>query len=490
MAQDRIMIPALDFLLDNPDFLSPKKGQSYPHTSSWQVSNIYIPEEYLVCLTHGAQHYPRNSYNMVVQKLIEFSKYLGGYIYLANGVLVELIAACSPEEEVEQTEAIYLPFKLYNRVRYRASYGNDPIVFTSSHEVQLLAAYHKVDCHYFEPSRGALSILPPSDFDTERLAQRWLKAAYINWRHESVIQWLENGGNLPISDQGYDLVEEQFGCRSYASLDVPGKSKPILVRYYAEDEARGLPERLQALQHNLPDKLLEKLPGAQWQKALSDAILLPPEDTRVVICEGPSYTGKTLTALATLTGAMSASRDWKPPANICYKIVFPYQLFQPSDYLEGYEWKYGMPISHATCERGWDHELDRRMPAFANSLTDAWQELNRLRSGGGSFLEFVTQRCEFCRLEDLVCRRISNAYVFLDNFQNYTVSEARQLLGVAGHNSKLIILGDVERVTRAGCTTDDNGLSYVMTELVAKHSQVAYVRLLPENRPLGVTPLL
>ncbi len=497
MGKFEVMIPALDYLLDNPGFLTPETEQNGTQDGIWLADKIYIPEEYLSCLARESSRYPQDSYDLVARRLIDFAERQTRETgtFLSNGVWVELKATCASREETEQTEAMYLPFKLCDRLNDHGIAKKDLVILAGRREVQLLATYNEVPCWYFPPAqvrpvKTSDTKAQPSDFDMKRLTQQYLVLPDVDWEQEVTARWLNDGGILTLVTQGE--LAQAVGKRGYVGLNLPGKEQPLLVRYYDADQECELPEYLQTLRHNLPDKLLEKLPGAQWQKALSDAILLPPEDANVVICAGPANTGKTLTALATVIEGVPA-RFSTPADQRRRKIVFPYRLFRAEDYRQGYEWAEGLPLAPDSPDRGWDYSPDLRRMAFTNWLTDAWNELAYLkdREESAGLIKFLSARCDFCPFESLIHRHVSDAYIFLDDFQNYTESEARQLLSTVGRNSKLIILGDIERVTRPGCTAEDNGLSYVMMELVAKQPRVAYVRLLPENRPLGIAePLL
>ena len=92
---------------------------------------------------------------------------------------------------------------------------------------------------------------------------------------------------------------------------------------------------------------------------------------------------------------------------------------------------------------------------------------------------FANGIIEVCPLSYIRGRTISNAVIICDEVQNAKKSLIRDVITRAGHNTKVIICGDVEQIDNPLLDKQNNGLTYAIESM--KGSNMAAILELPKK---------
>lgn len=180
---------------------------------------------------------------------------------------------------------------------------------------------------------------------------------------------------------------------------------------------------------------IDLIPRTRNQERLVLALQNP--DTHIVVTAGPAGTGKTYLAMVAAVKALKEG--------VCDRII----LTRPAVEVEGEKLGF-LPGT-----------LEKKMEPWTRPLFDVMREFYRPADITAMIEEGTV---EISPLAFMRGRTFKNSYIIADEMQNATPAQAKMLMTRIGHNSKIVITGDVEQADRNDC---DNGLLDLCERLVA-----------------------
>lgn len=197
-------------------------------------------------------------------------------------------------------------------------------------------------------------------------------------------------------------------------------------------------------------------PKNLMQRYMMHALKLPAEEVPLTILKGAAGTAKTFLSLAAaLDDTYVDQRRWKN--NRYQKILISRPNAEAADPGFGY-----LP-----------GDLEEKMTPLLAPYFDNLFELFRLNSPEEDTDQinmqindlFANGIIEVCPLSYIRGRTISNAVIICDEVQNAKKSLIRDVITRAGHNTKVIICGDVEQIDNPLLDKQNNGLTYAIESM-------------------------
>jgi phosphate starvation-inducible PhoH-like protein len=174
------------------------------------------------------------------------------------------------------------------------------------------------------------------------------------------------------------------------------------------------------------NRRVELIPRTRNQERL--VLALQDDEQHIVVTVGPAGTGKTYLAMQAAVQALKTGA--------CERIV----LTRPAVGVEG--------ESHGFLPGN----LVAKMEPWTRPLLDVLREYYRPQEIAAMIEDQVV---EISPLAFMRGRTFKNAWIIADEMQNATPAQCKMLMTRIGHNSRIVITGDIEQADRS---TGDNGL--------------------------------
>jgi phosphate starvation-inducible PhoH-like protein len=174
------------------------------------------------------------------------------------------------------------------------------------------------------------------------------------------------------------------------------------------------------------NRRVELIPRTRNQERL--VLALQDDEQHIVVTVGPAGTGKTYLAMQAAVQALKTGA--------CERIV----LTRPAVGVEG--------ESHGFLPGN----LVAKMEPWTRPLLDVLREYYRPQEIVAMIEDQVV---EISPLAFMRGRTFKNAWIIADEMQNATPAQCKMLMTRIGHNSRIVITGDIEQADRS---TGDNGL--------------------------------
>lgn len=175
-------------------------------------------------------------------------------------------------------------------------------------------------------------------------------------------------------------------------------------------------------------------------------MLLDP-DVPLVSMSGIAGTGKTLLAMACGIQSVVINKDYD-------KLVI-YRPIQPVGTEMGY-----LPGSL-------NDKLDPWMAAVKDSVDFLTHSGSKGSNKNNGWKNNLAQYSDLIHMEALTYirgRSISNAFILVDETQNISKDEIKTILTRAGHNTKIVLTGDIEQIDNYHLDAINNGLTYTIEQ--------------------------
>jgi phosphate starvation-inducible PhoH-like protein len=179
-------------------------------------------------------------------------------------------------------------------------------------------------------------------------------------------------------------------------------------------------------QPRISQRRVELIPRSRNQERL--VLALQDEAQHIIVTVGPAGTGKTYLAMQAAVQALKTGA--------CERIV----LTRPAVGVEG--------ESHGFLPGN----LVAKMEPWTRPLLDVLREYYRPQD---IMAMIEDQVVEISPLAYMRGRTFKNSWIIADEMQNATPAQCKMLMTRIGHNSRIVITGDIEQADRS---TGDNGL--------------------------------
>jgi len=209
------------------------------------------------------------------------------------------------------------------------------------------------------------------------------------------------------------------------------------------------------LLNGAPKLIAQVQPKNLYQKFLVDAILDP--NVSIVMAHSLAGCGKTIIALA-------ASLHMVRIKKLYHQLIISKSIAAVGGDRLGF-----LPGS-----------LEEKMKYWVLNYSDNMSLLQQEDM-------FLSPDINVCTTMHMRGRSINNSIVVVDEFQNFTPSEAKTIITRIGDHSKIICLGDITQIDNMSLNIYNNGLTYIANRF--KGSDLAATVSLEENERSAISKL-
>lgn len=206
-----------------------------------------------------------------------------------------------------------------------------------------------------------------------------------------------------------------------------------------------------------PPIISEISPRNIGQNILMEALLAPVEDIPIVIIQGDFGTGKTfLTAAVGYAGIESKQYD---EIVVCPRDS---RLGDDIGAVPGDTFEKTRTKAHSVIDNLREViKIARNVkPEKLNSYTE----------------EFLAAHCNFTPLAEVGGRSLTRSFIVCDEFQDMNRQQARAVMTRIGEGSKLILMGDLKQINNPRLTATSCGLAYAIKHLAGK-PEIAFISM-------------
>lgn len=464
------IVPGLDLLIGDPDFLMPKE-KTKPKAKCLHVPSYYIyrvEDFYNEDTTRGESC---RTLTRIFGVIAEKMKWTGSKEFLfPNGMTLRFEDVPPPErfnlrgspenyksnQHSSKFHAIALAKQLQD------SYKKDVAIMTGSDQLATPALFNGIDVARINPDvyTGRIRVDMPAD-----LASHW-------WTRKLIPEstWNEFFPDNPlVINQYVEMIFDPSGQvdSSYQNIGKFNGEAIVPLRYT-----------------RISNPSLSRIrPKTVGQAMLFDALLAPAEEIPIVIAYGKFGTGKTFCAVAT---GLAQALDRQ------YKKIF----VCPRDATLGKE------IGFLKGDKI-DKVLPQTAPIFDNlesviELMDTKTRrstIDEMSSRKGKEYDEADNaamkatvkmyRERYFEIEPIIFmggRSIKDSFMIYDEFQDTERGQARALLSRIGDGSKIVVLGDPNQTTNPHLNKTSNGLSFSASRLAG--DPLAAVIAFDQNREI------
>ncbi|MBR3220257.1 PhoH family protein [Candidatus Saccharibacteria bacterium] len=421
------IVPGLDVLIGDPDFLTPDKD-TRPKAKKLYVPSFYV---YRVLDFYKEQTNRGESARELTAIFGEISETMNrnnaNHYQFKNGMRLEF--KDFPESPVFHGLSHSSSSEKYNSSKFHAiaiaktlqdEFGKENVaIMTGSDQLATPAAFNKIDVARVNPDvyTGRIRVEFPEDY-----ASYW-------WSSK----------RIPLHIWNEIFPEQKLVVNQYVELifDTYGQVDSSYQNIGRFDGEAIVPLRYTRIKHPAFKRIHPKTPG---QAMLFDALLAPTNDLPIVIVSGTFGTGKTFCAVA---AGLAHVLDEK------YRRIF----VCPRDGALGRE------IGFLKGDK-----LDKILPQAAPILDnlESIADLIELKTSAKQYRE------DYFEFEPVIYmggRSIIDSFMIYDEFQDMERGQARALLSRIGNDSKIVVLGDPSQTTNPHLNKTSNGLSYSASKL-------------------------
>lgn len=425
------VVPGLEFLADNPEFLTRETALLVERCNA-----IYIPKAYIQkLLDFGIEHPDDERYPGLLKIFGDILEQPDQQRHICHHpIIIQDLSQNSPEklrlshydQSKHEYQAVCLALQLKHEHRVAILTDHDGL------RALALSDHIPVIRESRQTYTGRYTITLPED-----------QAETIDY--ENGIQLSEWQNIVPdkpeLKPNEFAVFEHQYSNRFHVlRYDAPNRClAPCTAKKYS------------------PGILNNIVPRNPGQAIILEALLAPVEDIPIVIIEGAFGTGKTfLTAAVGYAGIESKRYD---------RIVIC-----PRDS------RLGDDIGAVPGDT-----FDKTRTK-AHSVIDNLQEVIRLVSNvkNGKFASYVENvlsgYCDFVPLTEVGGRSLARSFIICDEFQDMSRQQARAVMTRVGEGSKLVLIGDLHQINNSRLTSTSCGLAYAIKHLAGK-PEIAFVSM-------------
>ena len=421
------IVPGLDVLIGDPDFLTPGKD-TRPKAKMLIIPSFYV---YRVLDFYKEQTNRGESARELTAIFGEIAEEMNrtnqDVFIFKNGMRLKF--KDFPKDPVFHGLSHNSQDK-YNSSKFHAiaiardlqqEYGKDNVaIMTGSDQLATPAAFNSIDIARVNPDvyTGRVKVEFPADY-----ASYW-------WTQHSIPEqvWQELFPEQPlIINQYVELIFDPHG-----QID---SSYQNIGRFNGEAV---VPLRFTRINHPAFNRIHPKTPG---QAMLFDALLAPTSELPIVVVSGTFGTGKTFCAVA--TGLAQVMGEQYERIFVCPRDG---ALGREIGFLKG-------------------DKLDKILPQAAPILDNLKSVVRLIDTKLKSADDYQKRYFEFEPVIYMGGRSIENSFMIYDEFQDMERGQARALLSRIGNDSKIVILGDPSQTTNPHLNKTSNGLSYSASKL-------------------------
>jgi PhoH-like ATPase len=313
------------------------------------------------------------------------------------------------------------------------------------------------------------------EFDADSVPIKEVKNPYMGFREinnvpDTLVDKLHRNKEMSASlilEGQKDLSEKDFFPNEFFFFNKGGeggdgsKKKTGLAIYRREnDQEKGV---FQVVQKSRGPGLLKIIPAKNAEQSFGLWAMLDPS-IKIVTMEGKAGSGKTFISLLAGLQQMhniSGSTSDKFEHIVVTRAIVP--VGRDLGYLPG--------------------DIDQKVGPYMKGVSDNFNSIKKLMSSRKNEKEAKKiQECQEKLILEPVAsirgRNLADMYLIIDEAQNLTPSEIKTILTRAGHNTKVILIGDPEQIDNPYLNRRNNGLTYAISRLKGDsiHSHVALVR--------------
>lgn len=447
------IVPGLDVLIGDPDFLLPNKNNQ-PKANLLCVPSFYIYRVLDFYQEQTNRGESARELTAIFGEIAEEMNRTNSYVYTFKDGM-KLTFEDFPENPVFNGLS-HNSSEKYNSSKFHAiaiakvlqkKYGKENVaIMTGSDQLATTAAFNRIDVARVNPDvyTGRIRVNFPDD-----CAGYW-------WTNRKIPKdvWNDIFPDTPLVVNQY--VELSFD--QYGQVD---SSHQNIGRF---DGEAVVPLRFTRIKHPAFSHIRPKTSG---QAMLLDALLTPSDELPIVVVSGTFGTGKTFCAVAAgLAQVMDKKydqifvcpRDGALGREIGFLKGDKLDKILPQaapilDNLESIirlmDVKDNTGITNESCSK-------------KNKKCDNTQDSVPIKAATE---EFRKRYFEFEPVIYMGGRSIGNSFMIYDEFQDMERGQARALLSRIGSDSKIVILGDPNQTTNPHLNRTSNGLSYSASKL-------------------------
>lgn len=451
------VIPGLEFLADNPDFLTSKN-----HPLLQRCSSIHIPKAYIAKLIVLQNDHPDD------ERYLDLLK-----------VLADLLQSCShcivrhpsnrpiliEDAPTEIPELLAMDFDKWWHEYHTISLALH--IQEESHKVPTDSA---ANCAaILTDDEGLRAFAYTAGIKVLREKRQTYTGRRCVSIDDDLVELVSDPSGLTLSEW-HELFPDQpdLHPNEFVEFKTDYYTLNLALRYHAEEH-----KLMPPLWIDRRAPLLASIfPKNNAQTMLYDALLAPVSDIPIVIAQGPQGTGKTFLATAVaLAGVRSQTYQ---EISIC-----------PRDSKLGDDIGAVPGNTFEKCLVKARGVVDNLREALR--LTICQDRPQQLHSTLESYLNSY---CDFVPLVEIGGRSIAKSFIICDEFQDMTRQQARSAMTRSSLGSKLVVLGDLAQINNPKLTPTSCGLAYAIKRLAGK-SKIAFVSFTPEEtvRPDAATIL-
>lgn len=429
------VVPGLEFLADNPEFLTEKI-----ETLSDKCKAIYIPRAYIPkLLDFGIEHPDDERYPELLKVLGDVFEQSDDSARHADGQPISIRSV-----DPDNVDPLKLPHYDQRKHEYQAvslahqlqKEEEQVAILTDDNGLRALAASAHIpvirEKRQTYTGRRAITISQKNDCDINY--ENGIAMDNDKWQHmfphepalqpnEFIVFTQESSGKRHV--MRYDTVANRLTpCHAR-------RHRPAII---SEISLRNI-----------------------GQTILMEALLAPVKDIPIVIVQGDFGTGKTfLTTAIAYAGVESQQYD---------QIVIC-----PRDS------RLGDDIGAVP------GDTSEKTATKAHSVIDNLREVLRITRQKSSISldklteQYLEQHCSLTPLVQVGGRSLTRSFIICDEFQDMSRQQARAVMTRIGEGSKLVVMGDLSQINNPHLTQTSCGLAYAIKRLAGK-PEIAFVNL-------------
>lgn len=448
------IVPGLDVLIGDPDFLTPNKD-----TRS-KAKILYVPSFYVyrVLDFYKEQTNRGESARELTAIFGEIAEAMNRQdteeYHFANGMRLKFIDF--PENPVFHGLGHNSSGEKYNSSKFHAiaiakqlqdQFGKENVaIMTGSDQLATPAAFNRIDIARVNPDvyTGRLRVDFPADY-----ASYW---------------WAQH--RIPVHIWDEIFPEQKLVINQYVELifDPSGQVDSSYQNVGRFDGEAVVPLRFHRINHPAFNRIRPQTPG---QAMLFDALLAPTDELPIVVVSGTFGTGKTFCAVA--TGLAQVMGEQYDRIFVCPRDG---ALGREIGFLKGDKLEKILPQAAPILDNL--QSVVRLLDIKTKQPTDEPEARKSKKNGNAepemspikASAEYYQKRYfEFEPVIYMGGRSIENSFMIYDEFQDMERGQARALLSRIGNDSKIVILGDPNQTTNPHLNKTSNGLSYSASKL-------------------------
>lgn len=432
------VVPGLEFLADNPEFLTHNTDMLDAECRTIYIPRTYIPK----LLDFQIEHPDDERYPGLLKVIGDVFEKSGDSAQHANGQQI-IIHDINPTD----VDTMKLPHYDQRKHEYQAvslahqlQKDENIAILTDDHGLRALATSAQVPVIHSKRQTytGRRTIIFPPGYDCD--------IDYENGNSMDNHKWQEMFPREP------ELKPNEF-----IVFSTQHSNQYHIMRYDAMNY-RLTP--CHALRYR-PSIIGDITPRNAGQAIIMEALLAPVEDIPIVIIQGDFGTGKTF--LTTAVGYAGVESKQFNEIVVC-----------PRDS------RLGDDIGAVP---GDTFEKTRTK---AHSVVDNLREVIRIANTpkpdklDGYVESVLTAHFCFTPLAEVGGRSLTHSFIICDEFQDMSRQQARAVMTRIGEGSKLVLLGDLDQINNPHLTRTSCGLAYAIKHLSEK-PEIAFISMSTEE---------